>query len=157
MEEEFKHIVRVASVDLDGNKKIAHALTKIKGISFMFANAVCKIAGVEATAKTGYLPDDQIKKLDHVIKNPGALPTWMLNRRRDYEDGTDKHLFTSDLMFTKTNDIKRLQQIKCNKGLRHAWGLPLRGQRTRSNFRKNKGKVQGVTKKAQKAQKSTKK
>jgi len=75
----------------------------------------------------------------------------MLNRRKDYEDGTDKHIILGDLKFTKDNDIKRMKKIKSNKGYRHAWGLPVRGQRTKSNFRKNKGKVTGVKKKSGKS------
>jgi len=71
----------------------------------------------------------------------------MLNRRKDYETGEDKHLLSSDLAFTKDNDIKMLKKIKSYKGMRHAFGLPVRGQRTRSNFRRNKGKVTGVQKK----------
>lgn len=158
-EKEFRHIVRVVNVDLDGNKPIAHALIKIKGISFMFANAICHAANVNGNAKTGYLSEDEVKRLNEVIKNPSkyTIPVWMFNRRRDYEDGSDKHVITSDLMFTKDGDLKRLKRIKSYRGLRHAWGLPVRGQRTRSNFRKNKGKVSGVTKRAQRAQATTRK
>ncbi len=158
-EKEFRHIVRVVNVDLDGNKPIAHALIKIKGISFMFANAICHTANVNGTIRTGYLSEDEVKRLNEAIKNPSkhTIPVWMFNRRRDYEDGSDKHVITSDLMFTKEGDLKRLKRIKSYRGLRHAWGLPVRGQRTRSNFRKNKGKVSGVTKRAQRAQTSVRK
>ena len=55
-----------------------------------------------------------------------------------------------DLDFTVDNDLKRMKMIKCYRGMRHAFGLPVRGQRTKSNFRKNKGKASlGVVKKQQ--------
>ncbi len=70
-----------------------------------------------------------------------GTPVWMLNRRKDLELGEDRHLITSDLTFTQDNDIKMLKKIRSYKGVRHILGQPVRGQRTKSNFRKNKGKV----------------
>ena len=70
-----------------------------------------------------------------------------MNRRRDYDTGEDKHLLIGTLQFSKDNDIKRLKKIKALRGMRHQKGLPVRGQRTKSNFRRNKGKVIGVKKK----------
>ncbi len=115
----------------------------------MFANAVCYLAGIDKNKLTGELNDDEVKKLEEVIKNPSkfGMPIWMLNRRKDYETGENKHLLVSDLDFTKENDIKRLKKIKAYRGVRHMFGLPVRGQRTRSNFRPNKGKARlGVKK-----------
>ena len=48
------------------------------------------------------------------------------------------------LKMAKENDVKRMKTIRCYKGVRHAFNLPVRGQRTKSNFRRNKGKVMGV-------------
>lgn len=148
MAEEFKHLVRIANTDLKGDKQILLGLTKIRGLGFMFANSVCIIAGVEKAFKIGNLSDEQIKRLDEVIKNPLKynIPKWMLNRRKDYETNEDKHIITGDIKFIQDNDIKRLKKIKCYRGMRHAFGLPVRGQRTKSNFRRNKGKVTGVKK-----------
>lgn len=147
--EEFKHIVRIANTDLDGNKKIADAIRKIKGINFAFSNMICNFVGVDKTKKAGNLLDFEIKKIDEAVRNPKKFgaPSWMLNRRKDYETGEDKHLLSSDLNFTHDNDIKMMKKTKSYKGMRHALGLPVRGQRTRSNFRRNKGKVTGVQKK----------
>lgn len=155
MEEEknFKHLVRIVNTDLDGNKAIAPALRRIKGVDFMFANMACVLTGVKKDKKTGYLLDGEIKKLDEVIRNPKKYnaPSWTLNRRKDYEEGTDKHILTTDIKFIQDNDIKRLKKIKSYKGMRHAWGLPVRGQKTKSNFRRNKGKVTGVKRGKEKA------
>ena len=146
---DFKHIVRVVNSDLDGHKPIGHALTKIRGVGRMFANSVCNVAGIEWKSKTGELPEADVKKLTEIIKNPLKynIPKWMFNRRKDYKTGEDKHILTSDLEFSQTSDRRRMQKIKSYRGLRLAVGLTVRGQRTRSNFRHNKGKVQGVKRK----------
>ena len=71
----------------------------------------------------------------------------MLNRRKDLETGEDKHLLGTDLMIAKDNDLKLLKKTKSYIGLRHQRRLPVRGQRTQSNFR-NKRKVKKVVKKS---------
>lgn len=150
-EQEFKHLVRIANTDLDGNKPIYKALTKINGIGFMFSNMLCSLTNIDKNIKAGYLTDEQAKKLDDAIKTPEKfnVPSWMFNRRKDIEDGKDKHLVTGDLKFAQETDVKMMKKIKSYKGMRHAFGLPVRGQKTRSNFRKNKGKVSlGVKKRA---------
>lgn len=150
-EQEFKHLVRIANTDLDGNKPIYKALTKIKGVGFMFSNMICFLTNMDKDAKTGYLKDEEIKKLDEAISSPKKInaPSWMFNRRKDIEDGNDRHIVTGDLNFAQETDIKMMKKIRSYRGVRHSFGLPVRGQRTRSNFRKNKGKVSlGVKKKA---------
>lgn len=144
--EEFKHIVRIANTDIDGNKPILHALRKIKGIGFMFSNAVLDVVKIDKNQKTGTLTDAAIEKISNCLKNPlsSGLPKWFLNRRKDPEDGADKHLFTADLTYVRDNDIKLMQKIKSYRGMRHAYHQPVRGQRTKSHFRANKGKVMGV-------------
>lgn len=147
--QELKYFVRIANTDLDGNKPIQHALTKIKGLSFMFSNAILNVAGIEKAKKAGYLPDEHVARIDEIIKDPSkfGIPPWLFNRKMDPEDGTDRHLTSTTLTFTQDNDIKMMKKMKSYKGIRHSLGLPVRGQRTRSNFRKNKGKVMGVKKK----------
>ena len=151
VDKDFRYFVRIANTDLDGNKKISQALTKIKGVGFMFANMLCNIAGIDKNAKTGYLKDDQVKKIDEILNDLGKYnaPSWMLNRRKNYEDGKDYHIITGNLSFAEENDVKRMKRIRSYRGIRHGMGLPVRGQRTKSNFRKNKGKVSlGVVKRA---------
>lgn len=144
----FKHIVRVANVDIPGDKKVIMALTKIKGVGINLANAICTVAKVNKSTKTGYLSSDEILSLNKVTADFKGIPTWMYNRRKDYETGDNKHLITGTLAFVQDNDLKTLKRIKTYKGVRHIRGLTVRGQRTKSNFRKNKGKVVGVKKKA---------
>lgn len=152
--EEFKQLIRIGDKDLDGNKGTYFALSKINGVSYSFANALCNIFGIKKTEKIGKLNADQIQKLSDAIKNPDKynLKPWLFNRQKDLDSGQDKHLISSDLKLRKDFDIKRLRMIKSYRGFRHGFKLPLRGQRTKSNFRK--GTTVGVKKKGVKSKKS---
>ena len=89
--------------------------------------------------KIGYLSDEEVLKLEEVILNPQKLeklPRWMLNRRNDYATGEDDHLIESDLVMSLRDDLNRMRKIRSYKGRRHEVGLPVRGQRTKSTFRK---------------------
>jgi len=136
-ENNFNELVRIAQVDLAGNKPIYFAMKKIKGVSFSFASAVCHVSGVDRNKKTGHLSPSEISTIENIIQNPQKhnIPEWLYNRRRDYETGEDKHLNGGDIKFNVQNDIRRLSKIKSYKGYRHQLGLPVRGQRTRGNFR----------------------
>jgi len=148
---DFRHIVRISNTDVKGEKQVHMALHKIKGVSFMFSNFICYSSKVEPRKIAGELTDAEIQRLEDVIKNPSKYkcPAWMLNRRKDYETGADIHLINTDWNLSVDGDIKRMKKVKSYKGLRHMIGQPVRGQRTKSNFRKNKGKVSlGVVRKA---------
>lgn len=150
-QKELRHLVRVLNTDIKGEKQILYSLTKIKGVSIMFANAVLKRAGIPTNVKAGYLSEKEVATIEHIIQKPiqSGIPVWLLNRRKDLETGEDGHLITSNLDFTHEMDLKRLKKTKSYKGLRHQWGQPVRGQKTKSNTRKNKGKGSlGVKKKA---------
>lgn len=149
---ELKLVIRVVGTDLDGEKKIIRALKKIKGISHTMGKAICTASGFDPNAKLGSLSEIDIVKLEEIIKDPAkfGIPSYLVNRRRDLETGKDLHLASSDLDIAKKFDIKRMIDIKSYKGVRHMYGLPVRGQRTRSSFRK--GRVVGVMKKIIKLQ-----
>ncbi len=143
---ELRQLIRILNTDLDGKKSIAFTLSNVKGVGIPFAHAACRVAKVDVNKKAGALSDTEIKKIEEVIKDPikAGIPAWMVNRRYDYDTGLDKHLLSGDLQYTIDNDIKMMKKMKCYKGVRHILGQPVRGQRTRSNFRRNKGKVMGV-------------
>ena len=141
-----ERVIRILSKDIEGKMTIYSGLTKIKGISWAFANAICKSLNIDKKRKIGSLTDDEIKKISDFVKNPTS-PQQVLNRRKDFNSGENKHLTGSDLELTQEFDIKRLKKIKSYRGLRHMIGLPLRGQRTKSNFRKNRHKGSGIKKK----------
>ncbi len=143
---EMKQIVRIANADINGETKIFYALTKIYGVSYSFSNAVCNHLNLDKFKQIGDLNDEDVKKIEDVVKNPLKynFPTFMLNRRKDIETGEDRHLLGPDLKLRKDFDIKRMKSVKTYKGIRHALGLPVRGQSTRSHF--HKGKSLGVKK-----------
>lgn len=142
-----ERVVRIVSKDIEGGMTLYSGLTKIKGISWSIANAICKKLGFSKTKKVGSLTAEEIKKIEDFVKNP-ELPEYIKNRRKDFETGEDGHLITSDLDLKKEFDIKRLKKVKSYRGYRHMAGLPSRGQRTKSNFRRNKSKGAGIKKKA---------
>jgi small subunit ribosomal protein S13 len=145
-EQKIRHLVRLANADLSGKKDILYALKNVKGVGIMLSNAALRIANIPLSKKVGYLSDQEIKKIEEILKNPKkyGVPIWMLNRRKDMETGEDKHLLGAELQFTRDTDIKMMKKARTYRGVRHMYGLPTRGQRTRSNFRSNKGKVMGV-------------
>jgi len=145
MEKEFKQLVRMIDADIDGNKKLYHALTKIKGVSYAFSNSLCNILKLDRNQPIGSLSDEKLKEIEMTIRNPKEFPSFMFNRRKDYESGEDKHLSSTDIKLVKGFDIKRLRKIKTYRGSRHASDLPARGQRTKAHFRK--GTAIGVSKK----------
>ena len=159
---DFRYLVRVHNTDLDGNKHVHMALRKINGISYSMAHAICAVAKVDQTQKVGTLNNAQVQKLDETIKNIAEIvPDWMLNRRRDVIDGVNRHIYLGDLDYAQEQYIRMMKKMRSYKGIRHSLGQPVRGQRTRSNFRKNKGKGPGVIRsketKAAQAEKESKK
>jgi small subunit ribosomal protein S13 len=112
----------------------------------MYANAVLTVAEIEKNKQAGTLTDEEIKRLEEIIKNPAnhGIPAWLFDRRKSPETGEDTHIVTNDLVFLNDQDIKNLKKVKSYRGVRHMFRLPSRGQKTRSNFRRNKGKVMGV-------------
>lgn len=152
--QEFRHIVRIMNKDLDGNKSISRALMAIKGVSHRFAKiasmAFEKDTGIKSNSKIGNVPESMDKKFEEILIHPEKynVPKWMFNRRSDYVSGEDKHLIMSDLDFSLREDVKRMERTKSYKGVRHALGLPVRGQRTKTGFRRG-GTTVGVFKKEQ--------
>ena len=146
-ESKLKHIIRIHKTDIDGSKPIIYALTKIKGIGISLARAIVLTAGLDPEMRAGYLTNQQVAKLEEIIKNPAAhgIPSWMLNRRKDLKTGKDLHLTGSDLLLTQKEDIDLLKRIKSWRGIRHALGLKVRWQRTRTTGRK--GVTVGVRRK----------
>lgn len=146
-DEDFRYIVRIVGTDIDGSKRIPHGLSKIRGIGLRTGEILCSLTGIDPRKKIGYLSDEEVKKLDKVVASFGQLklPAWLFNRRKDYATGKDYHLIGSDLAINLRNDLNRLRKIRSYRGIRHESGLPVRGQRTRTSFRK--GITVGVSRK----------
>lgn len=145
----FEHIVRVGNTDLVGEKPLYLGLQKIKGVGENFARIMCIVAKIDYLKITGELTIKEVEILEHILEKPqeAGIPTYLFNNQKDYETGVTNHLFLADLDFKVDQDIKRLKKSKSYIGLRHQWKLPVRGQRTQSNFRPNKGRGSAVKKK----------
>ena len=139
-------IVRILSTDIEGKTKLYPGLTKIKGVSWSISNIVCRNLKLDKKKRIADLTPQEISKISEEIKSPKA-PAFLLNRRKDFSTGEDRHLVVTDLELSKEFDIKRLRKIKSYKGIRHANKQPLRGQRTKSHFRTKKRAAGGVKKK----------
>ena len=139
MEDEFKHLVRISRKDVSGNKTIEQALTEIKGVGISLSKTMCRVLDLDLDAKIGYIADEDVLKIEEILENPldHGIPAWMLNRREDYVTGENIHLIESDLDMTLRDDLNRMKKTRSYKGGRHEVGLPVRGQRTKSTFRKS--------------------
>jgi small subunit ribosomal protein S13 len=117
-------MARIAGVDLPSNKRLEVALTYIYGIGRSSAQAIVKESGVDPDIRVHKLTDEEIAKLRGIIE-------------KNYK-------IEGELRTEMSMNIKRLIDIGSYRGLRHRKGLPVRGQRTRTNARTRKGKKKTV-------------
>jgi small subunit ribosomal protein S13 len=117
-------VARIAGVDLPKNKRSVIGLTYIFGIGRSIAEEILAKAGIDENKKIGSLTDEEINKIRTILQS-------------DYK--TEGALRSENQM-----NIKRLMDIGSYRGLRHRKGLPVRGQRTRTNSRTRKGKRKTV-------------
>ncbi len=151
-------IVRIGGVDLKGNEKIGIGLSKIYGVSYVFANAILKVLNIDFFEEVGNLTKEKRDSIIDVINNPEkyGIPSYLLNHRKNKITGKDEHLISSDLDLRIQFDIKDMQKLKSYRGVRHSNHLPLRGQRTKAGYtrppyrKSRRGTVMGVRKKKKK-------
>jgi len=129
---------------VDGNAKVEYGLTQIKGIGSRLAQAIIRVADINPNMRIGALPEKDLNRIEEIILNPieNGIPNWMVNRKKDLRDGTDKHVIGSQLEITVKRDIDRMKRMKSYKGVRHHLKLKVRGQKTKSTGRH--GLVVGV-------------
>ena len=123
------------------------ALKAIKGIGRRFSNLILKIAQVDLNKRAGEMTEQEIEKVNDILARPTDynIPKWFLNRQRDIREGTWSQLISNQLDTKLRDDLERMKKIKVHRGLRHFWGLKVRGQKTKSTGRT--GRTLGVTKK----------
>ncbi|KAK4471963.1 hypothetical protein MN116_005342 [Schistosoma mekongi] len=145
--EKFQHILRVMNTNIDGQLKIMYAITSIKGVGRRYANVVCKKADIDLNKRAGELTDDEVEKLVTVMSNPRQykIPDWFLNRQKDVDDGKHSQLMSGALETKLREDLERLKRIRSHRGIRHYWGLRVRGQHTKTTGRR--GRTVGVSRK----------
>jgi small subunit ribosomal protein S13 len=146
LSEQYENLVRILGNDIHGELNMLIGLRQIKGIGYMFANAMLQVLKINPHQKVGNLTTEQISSIEKIIQNPKDVnfPIWFLNRRQDMETGEDLHLVTSDIAFNIRNDVEREKALFSWRGYRHMYGLKVRGQRTRCTGRK--GGAVGVAK-----------
>ncbi len=144
---EYRHIVRVANKDIDGQENLLQGLTRIRGIGLRVARLILMQLKLDPMSRIGYLTDEDVQRIEHVMSNlgTGIIPKWALNRPVDRVSGKNMHLIGSDIEFALRTDIERLKRIRCWRGIRHATCQRVRGQHTRSTGRS--GVAVGVSKK----------
>lgn len=118
-------MARIAGVNIPNHQHTEIALTAIYGIGRSTARKICETAGIPFSAKIKDLTDAEMDKL---------------------RDGVSKYTVEGDLRREVTMNIKRLMDLGCYRGLRHRKGLPVRGQRTRTNARTRKGPRKAIKK-----------
>jgi small subunit ribosomal protein S13 len=117
-------LARIAGIDLPKKKRSEVGLTYIYGIGRTSARAILTKAGVDVNKKVGELNDDEVAKIRGII--------------------TADYKVEGALRSETQMNIKRLMDIGCYRGIRHRKGLPVRGQRTRTNSRTRKGRRKTV-------------
>lgn len=118
---------RVIGIDIPGNKRLEIALTYLFGIGRTLSNQIIDKLGLDKNMRAQSLTEDDIARINAVLQS-------------DY-------VVEGDLRRQIQNNIKRLIGINCYRGTRHRLGLPVRGQRTRTNARTRKGKRKTVANK----------
>src|SRR2546430_6965865 len=117
-------MARIAAVDIPPQKRVVISLTYITGIGNTTAQKLVKTAGVNPDTRVKDLSDEEVTRLRQII---------------DKMAGAKELLIEGDLRRDVANNIKRLTEIGSYRGLRHRRGLPVRGQRTRTNARRRRG------------------
>eukprot|EP00232_Nephroselmis_pyriformis_P021050 CAMPEP_0182867296 /NCGR_PEP_ID=MMETSP0034_2-20130328/8643_1 /TAXON_ID=156128 /ORGANISM="Nephroselmis pyriformis, Strain CCMP717" /LENGTH=153 /DNA_ID=CAMNT_0024999643 /DNA_START=37 /DNA_END=498 /DNA_ORIENTATION=+ len=140
----FQHIIRVLNTNVDGKNKIMYALTAIRGVGRRFAALVCKKAEIDMNKRAGELTPAELESLMVIVSNPRTfkIPDWFLNRKKDHKDGRYGQVVSNALDMKLRDDLERLKKIRAHRGLRHYWGLTVKGQHTKTTGRR--GKTVGV-------------
>lgn len=118
-------MARLFGIEIPNEKRIEASLAYIYGIGASTSKKILEQAGISPDLRTGTLTDEQLTKIVQAITSNGILIEGDLRRERQIA-------------------LKRLSSINCLRGIRHRKGLPVRGQRTRTNARTRKGKKKTV-------------
>ena len=120
-------MARISGVDLPREKRVEIGLTYIYGIGKTTAASILEKANINPDTRVRDLTDDEVRKISDII--------------------TESQLVEGDLRRETAMNIKRLQEIGCYRGIRHRKGLPVRGQKTKTNARTRKGPKRTVANK----------
>ena len=118
---------RILGVDIPANKKLEYSLRYIYGIGPTRAKAIVEVSGFDADRRAGDLSEEELNQLASLVAEK-------------------QYIVEGDLRRERTANLKRLSAIRSYRGVRHMRGLPVRGQRTKTNARTRKGAVNPVRK-----------
>lgn len=118
---------RILGIDIPANKKIEYSLRYIYGVGPTRARVIVEASGFDPDRRAGDLSEEEVNKLASIV-------------------GEKQYLVEGDLRRERTAELKRLSAIRSYRGIRHQRGLPVRGQRTKTNARTRKGAVKPVRK-----------
>jgi small subunit ribosomal protein S13 len=118
-------MARILGIEIPNEKRIEASLPYMFGIGCSTAAKILEHAGVDPNIRTGQLSEEQLVRISQVIQTEAIMVEGDLRRERQAQ-------------------LKRLTSINCYRGIRHKRGLPVRGQRTRTNARTRKGKKKTV-------------
>ena len=142
---DFKYIIRIANSDVSGEERLGVALTSIRGVGPRISNAIIQKLKLNPEELAGNLTDKNVDEIENAVQNINEfVPSWLLNRQKDYDTGENIHPVSVDLKMVHDDDLNRMKKVKSYKGIRHASGHKVRGQRTYSNGRR--GLALGVSK-----------
>ncbi|XP_045625084.1 small ribosomal subunit protein uS13 isoform X3 [Procambarus clarkii] len=145
--EKFQHILRLMNTNIDGRRKVMFAMTAIKGVGRRYSNIVLKKADIDQSKRAGEMTEEEVEKIVTIMSNPRQykIPDWFLNRQKDIKDGKYSQVMSNNLETKLREDLERMKKIRAHRGLRHFWGLRVRGQHTKTTGRR--GRTVGVSKK----------
>ena len=115
---------RLAGVDIPNNKRIVVALTYLHGIGLTSAKQICSVLDIDESKRSHELTEDELSRIAAFVDK--------------------NYVVEGELRRLESANVSRLRKINCYRGVRHRRGLPVRGQRTRTNARTRKGKKRTV-------------
>lgn len=134
---EYRPLLRILGTSIEGHRSLEFGLSKIKGVGRRLASAIIHVSGMDPNIRIGLLKEEDEAKLVKIIQNPveHGIPKWMVNRQKDLRTGEYRHITGNDLELVRKMDLDRMKRTRSWKGIRHMYGLKVRGQRTRTTGR----------------------
>mmetsp|Transcript_31229 Transcript_31229/g.58215 ORF Transcript_31229/g.58215 Transcript_31229/m.58215 type:complete len:156 (-) Transcript_31229:214-681(-) len=139
-EKEFTALLRILNTNVDGLRKVPYALTGIRGVGRRFATLCCHRANIDVNKRAGELTQDEIDNLLAILSEPAQykIPEWFLNRQKDRKTNRYMQIVSNELNQKMREDFERMKKIRLHRGLRHIWGIKVRGQHTKTTGRRGR-------------------
>ena len=149
---DFRGVVRLAGKDIRGELPVGRAVIQVKGIGerlgMILGDMAMQQLKLSNDVVIGLLTEQQMDQLEAILMHPEryGVPSYLLNRQKDPETGTDMHLIGTDVSFTMRQDVEKDKNLNTWRGYRHLYGQKVRGQHSRTSGRT--GMTVGVLRKS---------